>query len=150
MASSLNKVMLIGNVGKEPDIRSTNDGKEIASFSLATTETWKDKASGERKDKTEWHKIVVFNEALVNVIKNYVHKGSKLYVEGSMQTRKWIDSSGSEKYTTEVILQNYNGVLTMLDNNRSSGESTVEDMPFNDSKSRKEFSNDELDDDIPF
>lgn len=110
----LNKCSFIGNVGKDPEIRSMQDGKEIASFSLATTERWKDK-SGERKEKTEWHKIVVFNEHIVKVIKSYVHKGSKLYVEGQLQTRKWTDKDGQDKYSTEVVLQNFNSNLMMLD-----------------------------------
>lgn len=115
MAGSVNKVILIGNVGKDPEIRSTQDGKEIASLSLATSESWKDKNSGERKEKTEWHRISIFNEGLVKVVKNYVKKGSKLYIEGQLQTRKWTDKDGVEKYSTEVVLQNYGGTLTMLD-----------------------------------
>ena len=111
---SLNKVQLIGNLGKDPEIRQTKDGKDIASFSLATSESWKDKNSGEKKIKTEWHKIVVFG-AIAGVVKNYVKKGSKLYIEGSLQTRKWTDKNGVEKYTTEIVLQNYNSNLQMLD-----------------------------------
>ncbi len=102
---SLNKVTLIGFVGQDPEIRATQYGREIASFSLATTESWKDKSSGERKEKTEWHKIVVFSQGLTGIIKNYVKKGSKLYIEGSLVTRKWTDKNGVEKYTTEIVLQ---------------------------------------------
>ncbi len=115
MAGSVNKVILVGNLGKDPEIRSTQDGREIASFSIATSETWKDKNSGERKEKTEWHNIVIFNPNLVTVVKNYVKKGSKLYIEGALQTRKYTDKEGRERYATEVVLQNYNGNLTMLD-----------------------------------
>lgn len=115
MAGSVNKVILVGNLGKDPEIRNTSDGREIASFSIATSETWKDKNSGERKEKTEWHNIVVFNPNLVTVVKNYVKKGSKLYIEGALQTRKWQDKEGHDRYSTEVVLQNFNGNLTMLD-----------------------------------
>jgi single-strand DNA-binding protein len=118
MAGSVNKVILVGNLGRDPEIRTTQDGKEIANFSIATSESWKDKNSGERKEKTEWHRIVVFNENLVKVVKNYVKKGSKLYIEGALQTRKWTDKDGQEKYSTEVVLQGYNGSLTMLDGKR--------------------------------
>lgn len=121
MAGSVNKVILVGNLGKDPEIRNTQDGREIASFSVATSESWKDKSTGERKEKTEWHRVVVFNDALVKVIKNYVKKGSKLYIEGQLQTRKWTDKDGHEKYSTEVVLQGFNGVLTMLDGRREGG-----------------------------
>ncbi|KJV52755.1 single-stranded DNA-binding family protein [Orientia tsutsugamushi str. Gilliam] len=125
MAGSLNRVTLIGNLGHDPEIRKTNDGKEIAAFSLATTETWRDKHSNEKKEKTEWHRIVVFNDGIVNIIKNYVKKGSKVLIEGSLQTRKWQDSSGQEKYTTEIILQNYNASLILLDSKSSSDASSL-------------------------
>jgi single-strand DNA-binding protein len=117
---SLNKVTLIGNVGQDPSLSATKDGREIANFSLATTESWKDKNTGERKDKTEWHRVVVFSQGLVGVIKNYVKKGSKLYIEGQLQTRKWTDKDGVEKYTTEIALQNYNSNLQMLDSKKNS------------------------------
>ncbi len=110
----LNKCQFIGNVGKDPEIRNTQDGKEIANLSLAVTERWKDK-SGERKEKVEWIRIVAFNEGLVRVIKSYVKKGSKIYIEGQMQTRKWTDKDGTEKYSTEVVLQNFGGQLILLD-----------------------------------
>lgn len=115
---SLNKVTLIGNLGKDPELSATQDGREIAAFSLATTESWKDKNTGEKQVKTEWHKIVIFSQGLVGVIKNYVKKGSKLYIEGQLQTRKWTDKEGKEKYTTEIILQNYNSKLIMLDSKK--------------------------------
>lgn len=112
---SINKVILIGFLGKDPEIRNTKDGKEIASFSLATTESWKDKSSGERKSKTEWHNVVVFNSGIAGVIKNYVKKGSKLYVEGSLETRKWTDKNGVERYSTEIVVKNFDGKIELLD-----------------------------------
>ena len=115
MAGSVNKVILVGNVGKDPEIRRTQDGRPIANLSLATSETWRDKATGERKEKTEWHRVVIFSEPLCKVVEQYVKKGAKLYVEGAVQTRKWTDQSGVEKYSTEVVLQGFNGSLTMLD-----------------------------------
>jgi single-strand DNA-binding protein len=121
MAGSVNKVILVGNLGRDPEIRSMQDGREIANFSIATSESWKDKNTGERKEKTEWHRVVIFNEALVKVVKNYVKKGSKLYIEGALQTRKYTDKDGQEKYSTEVVLQGYNGQLTMLDSKRDGG-----------------------------
>lgn len=110
---SINRVILIGNVGQEPEIRQTKDGKEIANFSLATSESWKDK-NGEKKEKSEWHKISVLSQGLVSIVKQYVKKGSKLYIEGSLQTRKWTDNKGIERYTTEVMLQNFNSTLQIL------------------------------------
>ncbi len=110
----LNKVTLIGNVGQDPDIRSTDSGKEIATLSLATSERWKDKSSGEKKEKTEWHRIVVFNEGLVKIVKSYVKKGSRLYIEGALATRKWTDKDGVERYTTEILL-NFGATLHLLD-----------------------------------
>lgn len=145
MAGSLNKVTLIGNLGRDPEIRTTSDGKEIANFSLATSESWKDKMTGERKDKTEWHRIVCFNEGLVRVIKDYVKKGTKLYIEGQLQTRKWIDNENQEKYTTEVVLQNFNSNLILLD---SRGEA-VPNQP-SSQNNNPTFDNSDLDDEIPF
>ncbi len=121
MAGSVNKVILVGNVGKDPEVRNTQDGAKIVNFTLATSETWNDRASGERKERTEWHRIVVFNDNVANVVEKYVRKGSKVYVEGALQTRKWTDQSGQEKYTTEVVIGRFNGNLTLLDS-RSSGE----------------------------
>ena len=121
MAGSLNKVMLIGNLGRDPEIRRTQDGRAIANFSIATSETWRDKGTGERREKTEWHRIVCFSEGLNRVIEQYVKKGTKVFVEGQLQTRKWTDNSGVEKYTTEVVLQGFNGTLTLLDS-RGGGE----------------------------
>jgi len=121
MAGSVNKVILIGNLGRDPEIRSTNDGTRVANLSVATSESWRDKATGERKERTEWHRVVVFNDRLVEIIEKYLKKGSKVYLEGALQTRKWTDQSGQEKYTTEVVLQKYRGELTMLDGARSAG-----------------------------
>ena len=120
--SSLNKVMLIGHLGKDPEIRKTQDGRSVANFSLATSESWKDKNTGEKKEKTDWHNVVVFNEGLAGVIEKYVKKGSKIYVEGKLQTRKWQDKDGSDRYTTEVILQNFDGKIILLDGKNSSNE----------------------------
>ena len=145
MAGSLNKVILIGNLGRDPEIRTTNDGREIANLNIATSESWKDKITGERKDKTEWHRVVCFSEGLVRVIKNYVKKGSKLYIEGQLQTRKWVDSDNQEKYTTEVVLQNFNSSLILLD---SKGESLT-NQP-NSQANSPTFDNSDLDDEIPF
>src|SRR4249920_984916 len=115
MAGSVNKVILVGNLGRDPEIRSTQDGTRIATLNLATSENWRDKMSGERKEKTEWHRVVIFNERLVEVAEKYLRKGSKIYVEGQLQTRKWTDQQGQERYTTEVALQRFRGELTMLD-----------------------------------
>ena len=115
MAGSVNKVILIGNLGRDPEIRSTQDGTRVANLSVATSESWRDKTSGERRERTEWHRVVIFNDRLVDVIEKYLHKGSKVYLEGALQTRKWTDQSGQERYTTEVVLQRYRGELTMLD-----------------------------------
>ena len=126
MAGSVNKVILVGNVGKDPEIRRTQDGRPIANLSIATSESWRDKATGERKDKTEWHRVVIFNENLCKVVEQYVKKGAKLYIEGQLQTRKWTDQSGAEKYSTEVVLQNFNGTLTMLESRQGAGSSMQE------------------------
>jgi single-strand DNA-binding protein len=115
MAGSVNKVILVGNLGRDPEIRSTQDGTRIATLNLATSENWRDKVSGERKEKTEWHRVVIFNDRLVEVAEKYLRKGSKIYVEGQLQTRKWTDQQGQERYTTEVALQRFRGELTMLD-----------------------------------
>lgn len=148
MAGSLNKVQLIGNVGADPVIRSTSDNKEIATLSLATSESWKDRTTGEKKEKTEWHRVVVFVDALVNIIKNYVKKGNKLYVEGTLQTRKWVDNSGQEKYTTEIVLQNFNAQLVLLDSKNASNHN--EHGQVATQSNTPNFDHNELDDDIPF
>ena len=121
MAGSVNKVILIGNLGRDPEVRHTQDGSPIVQLSIATSDTWKDRATGERRERTEWHRVVIFNEHLCKVAENYLKKGSKVYVEGSLQTRKWTDNAGVEKYTTEVVLQRFNGELTMLDGRGEGG-----------------------------
>ncbi len=126
MAGSVNKVILVGNVGNDPEIRSFNNGGKVANFSLATSESWRDKQSGEKREKTEWHRVAIFQDGLVGVVERYVKKGSKLYIEGKLQTRKWTDRDGNDKYTTEVVLQGFGGNLTLLDSagggaSRSSG-----------------------------
>lgn len=114
MSGSLNRVMLIGNLGRDPEIRTTQDGTKVANLSIATSESWRDKNSGERKEKSEWHRVVVFNERLVEVAEKYLRKGAKVYLEGQLQTRKWTDQGGTEKYTTEVVLQKFRGEITLL------------------------------------
>jgi single-strand DNA-binding protein len=121
MAGSVNKVILVGNLGKDPEIRRTQDGRPIANLSVATSETWRDKGTGERKEKTEWHRVVIFSEPLCKVVEQYLKKGAKVYIEGALQTRKWTDQSGVEKYSTEVVLQGFNSVLTMLDGRSGGG-----------------------------
>ncbi len=160
MAGSVNKVILIGNVGADPEIRRTQDGRPIANIRLATSESWRDKNTGERREKTEWHRIVVFNEGLCKVIEQYVKKGAKLYIEGALQPRKWTDQSGVEKYSTEIVLQGFNSTLTMLDGKSGGGASSgggdygsgSDDFGGGSSgggSSRGNFSQD-LDDEIPF
>lgn len=121
MAGSVNKVILIGNLGADPEIRRTQDGRPIANLSIATSESWRDKNSGERREKTEWHRVVVFNEGLCKIIEQYLKKGSKVYLEGALQTRKWTDNNGQDRYSTEVVLQGFNGTLTMLDGRSEGG-----------------------------
>lgn len=152
MAGSVNKVILVGNVGKDPEIRRTQDGKPIANITLATSESWRDKNSGERKEKTEWHRIVIFSEGLCKVAEQYVKKGSKLYIEGSLQTRKWTDKDGVEKYSTEIVLNGFNAVLTMLDSAKSVG--AEDDAPANPRRAvgggGPSSMSQDMNDDIPF
>jgi single-strand DNA-binding protein len=164
MAGSVNKVILVGNVGKDPEVRHTQDGKPIVSFSVATSENWRDKATGEKREKTEWHRVVIFNEGLAKVAEQYVKKGTSLYIEGQLQTRKWTDNAGVEKYSTEVVLQNYRGEMTLLggrpgsggDNAMSSGGddfgmSSPMDRPAPARGGAKQsFARSELDDEVPF
>ena len=121
MAGSVNKVILVGNLGRDPEIRTTNDGTKIANLSLATSESWRDRNSGERRERTEWHRVVIFNDRLVDVVEKYLNKGSKIYIEGQLQTRKWTDRDGQERYTPEVVLQRFRGELTMLDGRGGGG-----------------------------
>lgn len=126
MAGSLNKVMLIGNLGKDPEVRQTQDGQKIVNFTLATNEVWKDKATGERRDKTEWHRVVVFNEKLADVCEKFVKKGTKVYLEGQIQTRKWTDAQGQERITTEVVLPRFRGELSIISTAGSSNGSAFD------------------------
>ena len=121
MAGSVNKVILVGNLGKDPEVRNTQDGTKIVNLTLATSETWNDRASGERKERTEWHRVVIFNDRVAEVAERFLKKGAKIYVEGSLQTRKWTDQSGQERYTTEVMIGRFNGQLTMLDTRSGGG-----------------------------
>jgi single-strand DNA-binding protein len=121
MSGTVNKVILIGNLGRDPEIRTTQDGSKITHLSVATTDTWRDRNSGERRERTEWHRVVIFNDKLGEVAEKYLRKGSKVYLEGSLQTRKWTDQSGQERYTTEVVLQRYRGEMTMLDTRAGGG-----------------------------
>jgi single-strand DNA-binding protein len=152
MAGSVNKVTLIGNLGKDPEVRFSQDGAKIVSIALATSESWKDKVTGERKDKTEWHRVVVFNEKIAEIAERYLKKGSKVYLEGQLQTRKWTDQSGQERYTTEVVIPRFRGELTLLDS-RGSGDSgdTNDFGSFGSMASSSTSSSfDMLNDDIPF
>ncbi len=130
MAGSVNKVILVGNLGKDPEIRRTQDGRPIANLSVATSESWRDKNTGERKEKTEWHRVVIFNEGLCRIAEQYLKKGSKIYLEGQLQTRKWTDKDGQDKYSTEVVLQGFNSSLTMLDGRAGGGGGEMSDDGF--------------------
>ena len=148
MAGSVNKVILVGNLGKDPEVRRMASGDPVVNLSVATSESWRDKASGERKEKTEWHRVVIFNKNLADVAEKYLRKGSKVYLEGSLQTRKWTDKDGAEKYSTEVVLQNFNGTLVMLDGRTEGGGGSRERMGASDAPAA--FQRDEMDDEIPF
>ncbi|MEM7191906.1 MAG: single-stranded DNA-binding protein [Pseudomonadota bacterium] len=155
MAGSVNKVILIGNLGADPEVRHTQDGRPIVNLRLATTDSWRDKSSGERREKTEWHRIVIFSEGLARVAEQYLRKGSKIYVEGALQTRKWEDRDGQERYTTEVVLQGFGSTLTMLDGRQQSGGGMSDEGGSGDFGRTKPLSgggsfNKELDDEIPF
>jgi single-strand DNA-binding protein len=158
VSGSINKVILVGNLGRDPEIRTLNSGDRVANLNLATSETWRDRTSGERKERTEWHRVVIFNDNLVKVAENYLRKGSKVYIEGALQTRKYQDASGQEKYSTEVVLQKFRGELTMLDGKGEGGERSEGDFggysaggraSGASSGPRESFSAD-LDDEIPF
>ena len=155
MSGSVNKVILVGNLGRDPEVRTFPSGDKVVSFSMAMTESWRDKNSGERREKTEWHRVVIFSEGLARVAEQYLRKGSKVYVEGSLQTRKWEDQSGQERYTTEVVLQGFNSTLTMLDGRQGGGMSEGGGSGSGDFGRTKPLSgsqsfNKELDDEIPF
>ena len=147
MAGSVNKVILVGNLGKDPEVRRMTSGDPVVNMSVATSESWRDKASGERKEKTEWHRVVIFNKNLADVAEKYLRKGSKVYVEGQLQTRKWTDKDGQEKYSTEVVLQNFRGELTMLDGRGGEGGGGGGRGA---SEAPASFQRDEMDDEIPF
>ena len=148
MSGSLNKVMLIGRLGQDPEVRSTQDGRSLCTFSIATSESWNDKNTGEKREKTEWHRIVVFNEGLVNIIQQYVKKGSNVFIEGQLQTRKWEDKDGIEKYTTEVVLQGFNSTFKVLDGRNTN--SIENNFDQNNSISDSGNFDADIDDDIPF
>ena len=164
MAGSINKVILIGNLGADPEIKRTQDGRPIANLRIATSESWRDKATGERKEKTEWHRVVIFNEGLCRIAEQYLRKGAKVYIEGQLQTRKWTDQSGAERYSTEVVLQGFNSQLTMLDGRGGGGSSFGADdagggfgsgAPMGGAPRRAAVAggggrNSDMDDDIPF
>ena len=160
MAGSVNKVILVGNLGRDPEIRTLNSGDRVANLRIATSETWRDKATGERKEKTEWHQVVIFNENIVKVAENYLRKGSTVYVEGSLQTRKWTDQQGVEKYSTEIVLQRFRGELTMIggrgEGASSGGDDYGSSSGFQPAGGRaqgagpKESYSADLDDEIPF
>jgi single-strand DNA-binding protein len=146
MAGSVNRVILVGNLGKDPEIKNLGGNKIVANLSIATSETWKDKSSGERKERTEWHRVVIWNEKLAEVAEQYLRKGAKVYIEGQLQTRKWTDQSGAERYSTEVVLQGFQCTLTMLDGRNSGGGEGGAGR----SAGRAAARNDDFDDDIPF
>ena len=151
MAGSLNKVQLIGRLGADPEIKQMVNGKSVARLSLATSQSWKDKNSGEKKEKTEWHRIVVFNEGLVNVVQQYLKKGAQVYIEGQLTTRKWKDEqSGQDKYSTEIVLQGYNSTLTMLGGTNSNNITNSVSSKNNDFDQTNQQNNSDLDDEIPF
>lgn len=168
MAGSVNKVILVGNLGADPEIRKTKDGRPIANFSLATSESWKDKATGEKREKTEWHRVVIFNEGLCRIAEQYLKKGSKVYIEGQLATRKWEDQAGNDRYSTEVVLQGFNSNLTMLDSagsgfrksdgaddygmdpDRAGGPGDGKAGPASDFPASHPASGQDFDDEIPF
>ncbi|MBR2120674.1 MAG: single-stranded DNA-binding protein [Afipia sp.] len=162
MAGSVNKVILVGNLGADPEIKRTQDGRPIANLSVATSDTWRDKNSGERKEKTEWHRVVIFSEGLCKIAEQYLKKGSKVYIEGQLQTRKWQDKDGKDRYSTEVVLQNFNSTLTMLDGKSSGGSFGADEGggdfgssgPSRSAPPRRVAAgggrNDDMNDDIPF
>jgi single-strand DNA-binding protein len=154
MAGSVNKVILIGNLGADPEVRHTQDGRPIVNLRLATSDSWRDKSSGERRERTEWHRVVIFNEGLCRIAEQYLKKGSKIYVEGQLQTRKWQDQSGQDRYSTEVVLQGFNAQLTMLDGRQGGGEGRDMDAGSGDFGRSSPLGgrafDKELDDEIPF
>ena len=151
MAGSLNKVLLIGRLGNDPEIKQTQSGKSFASLSLATSESWKDKSSGEKKEKTEWHRVVIFNEGLVNIVQQYLKKGAQIYIEGQLTTNKYTDNNGQEKYSTQIVLQGFNSTLKMLGGNARSDENDSSQSSASSALPSEEMSSPaDLDDEVPF
>jgi len=150
MSGSVNKVVLVGNLGKDPEIRMAQDGTKIAQLSVATSESWRNKVTGERQDRTEWHRVVVFNPNIADVCEKYLRKGAKVYVEGQLQTRKWTDQSGQEKYTTEIVLPKFKGELTMLDGRSGEGEGSTPTMGYMSNLSPVDALSSNDKDDLPF
>ena len=153
MVGSVNKVILLGNIGKDPDVKAMQSGSKLATFSIATSKRWKDKQTQEFKDKTEWHRVVVFGDGLVDIVEKYVKKGSKIYIEGELQTRKWADQQGNDRYTTEIVLQGFNSTLTLLDSKNSSSsssEKSIENVPDNQDADASSESDSSIEDHIPF
>lgn len=148
MAGSVNKVILVGNLGKDPEVRNAQNGSKIVNFTLATSESWTDKQSGDRREKTEWHRVVVFNERIADVVERFCRKGKKVYVEGSLQTRKWTDQSGQEKYTTEIVIDRFRGELTLLDSGNRDGEGSGTQAARSSAPAKG--AGDDYADDIPF
>ena len=148
MAGSVNKVILVGNLGKDPEVRRMTSGEPVVNLSVATSETWRDKTSGERKERTEWHRVVIFNENLAKVAEQYLRKGAKVYLEGALQTRKWTDKEGAERYSTEVVLQRFRGELVMLDSRGEGGGGPRDRVGAGDAPAA--FQRDEMEDEIPF
>ena len=148
MAGSVNKVILVGNLGADPEIKRTQDGRPIANLSVATSDSWRDKATGERKEKTEWHRVVIFSEGLCKIAEQYLKKGAKVYLEGQLQTRKWQDKDGKDRYSTEVVLQNFNSTLTMLDSQRHEPNRPEDGATARPATGARR--NDDMNDDIPF
>ena len=150
MAGSVNKVILIGNLGRDPEVRTFQNGGKVCNFSIATSETWKDKNTGERQERTNWHNIAIFNEPLGQIAEQYLKKGSKVYVEGQLETRKWQDQAGNDRYTTEVVLRQYKGELTILDNRNDNTSINSPKNPEISDVTNPEITNDSIDDEIPF
>jgi single-strand DNA-binding protein len=152
MAGSVNKVILVGNLGADPEVRHTQDGKPIVNLRVATSESWRDRNSGERKERTEWHRVVVFSEGLAKICEQYLHKGSKVYIEGQLQTRKWQDKDGQDRYSTEIVLSGFNGTMTMLDSRSGQGAGASTSGSYGDTPAAggADFAASDLDDEIPF
>ena len=150
MAGSVNKVILIGNLGRDPEVRTFQNGGKVCNFSIATSETWKDRNSGERQERTNWHNIAIFNENLAQIAEQYLRKGSKVYIEGQLETRKWQDQAGNDRYTTEVVLRNFRGELTLLDGRSENNNSNFSETASIENESTDKVLTNDIDDEIPF